>query len=88
MKSVIGLPHIHRHRHRGPSTRQQLVRQPINLPERITKRVESQHTHSTPPEHENEDLDTSGSYPVNRKSHGMNRRQNEPLILIRPGKNR
>ena len=45
MEPVIGLPHIHRHPHRGPSTRQQLVRQPIHLPERITERVESQHTH-------------------------------------------
>ena len=49
MKSVIGLPHIHWHPHRGPSTRQQLVRQPIHLPERITEWVESQHTHGTPP---------------------------------------
>ena len=46
VEPIIGLPHIHRHPHRGPSSRQQLVRQPIHLPERITERVESQHTHS------------------------------------------
>ena len=45
MEPTLGLPHIHWHSHRGPSSRQQLVRQPIHLPERITERVETQHTH-------------------------------------------
>jgi hypothetical protein len=45
MESVLGLSDIHGHSHRGPSPRQQLVREPIHLAKRVAKRVESQHTH-------------------------------------------
>src|SRR4029453_1167688 len=40
VESLVGLPDVHGHPHWGPSPRQQLVRQPIHLAKRVTKRVQ------------------------------------------------